>query len=489
MVFRPELHMNALAHLVLVAFVPLALVLFACIRARRAMLAVLAGGALFLPILTLDLPGPLSFGKPEAISYALLMGMILFDGSRLAALRFSGWDAAFIVALIAGPMSSVSSGLGLYDALALLLAFSVQVGIPYLMGKMYLSSSEGLRAALWMFVISGVAYAPFCLYEVRMSPQLHAMFYGNAQHSFQQTMRGGGYRPMVFMSHGLALSLWMAAATVSSFALWRTGTKRGPGGIPMVLVVGGLAVTLLLCKSTGAIALSAVAILALMPGCRRWLVGALLLAVPVYLGLRLFGGGFVESVTADTARLVSDERGRSLQFRFDNEARLLDGLWEHPWFGAGRRDFGGFRDLETGEAKAVVADSYWIISTATQGLLGLFGAIGLIWLPAVRALGWSGGSPAWRSPERLAVCILLMVLIMDSMVNSFVTVTYVALAGGLSQISLREPSHAMVGASTSAPARPGDPRATPAATRPRLVAKERAPRPVSPLRVRGDKRG
>jgi hypothetical protein len=135
-------------------------------------------------------------------------------------------------------------------------------------------------------------------------------------------------------------------------------------------------------------------------------------------------------------------------------------------------------------------DSYWIISTATQGLLGLFGAIGLIWLPAFRALGWGGGLSAWKSPERLAVCILLVVLILDSMVNSFVTVTYVALAGGLSQMSLHDSSRAKVGDGMSAAAGPSKPRSVgPVATQPRLAANERAPRPVSPLRPRGDTRG
>ena len=61
-----------------------------------------------------------------------------------------------------------------------------------------------------MFVLGGLIYVPLCLFEVRMSPQLHNMVYGFAQHSFGQTVRGGGWRPMVFMQHGLAVGLFMS---------------------------------------------------------------------------------------------------------------------------------------------------------------------------------------------------------------------------------------------------------------------------------------
>src|SRR5690606_14617067 len=134
--------------------------------------------------------------------------------------------------------------------------------------------------------------------------------------------------------------------------------------------------------------------------------------------------------------LVSEDRAGSLQFRFDSEALLLNKLWTSPWFGSGGWMFGAVRDADTGEVSSVVVDSYWIIATATRGLVGLFGSIGMLWLPAFRVLGWTGGVSAWRSPERLAACALLTILILDSMVNAFVSPIYIALAGGLSQLPL-----------------------------------------------------
>jgi len=241
----------------------------------------------------------------------------------------------------------------------------------------------------------------------------------------------------------------------------------------------------LLCKSTGAIFLGAVAILALMPGFRRWLLLALILGVPAYLCTRLFGGGFVEGAITDAASLVSEDRAGSLQFRFDSEAQLLAKLWANPWFGSGGWTFGDVRDLETDEVSSVVVDSYWIIAAATRGLLGLLGAVGMLWLPTFRILGCAGGLPAWRSPERLAACALLTILILDCLVNSFVSPIYIFLAGGLSQLPLRESLNPHAGGNMSAIARPpicigrG-----PLTSRSPVAPNERSQRPMTPLRPR-----
>ena len=73
---------------------------------------------------------------------------------------------------------------------------------------------------------AALIYAPLCLLELRLSPQLHRWVYGYHQHDFVQTMRDGGYRPMVFMEHGLMVSFWMAAAALTAFWLWHERTFR-----------------------------------------------------------------------------------------------------------------------------------------------------------------------------------------------------------------------------------------------------------------------
>ena len=67
-------------------------------------------------------------------------------------------------------------------------------------------------------VAGACAYVPLITYELHMAPQLHNRFYGYFQHDFSQTLRGTGYRPMVFMAHGLTLSLFMAFSSVVAVA-------------------------------------------------------------------------------------------------------------------------------------------------------------------------------------------------------------------------------------------------------------------------------
>jgi hypothetical protein len=438
---------NLLSHLVLMAAVPGGVAAFALLPARIAAALVLIAGAMFLPILVLPMPGPLDYGKPEAISFALLAGVLLFDSGRLAAYRPRPLDLVFLAWLVSGPLASISNDLGAYDAFALVLTRLVKWGVPWFVGSLYFGSRDGLRTALWALFLSGLAYVPFCLFEVRMSPRLHAILYGMSQHGFEQTMRGGGWRPMVFMSHGLELSLWMAAATVAGFVLWRARDPllKRPFGLPMPLLVATVGVTLLLCKSTGAILLGAIGVLAAVPLARRWACWCLLVAVPCYIAVRLFGSGVLERSLVEWSQAISEDRAGSLKFRFDNELLLLQRLWQNPVLGAGGWDFGSIIDPETGEMVPITTDSYWIIAVATNGLFGLFAAVGMLWLPAARGLLARGT----MAPERLAASIVLALLVLDSMVNAFVPPFYVALAGALAHVPLRE---AAADGASSAPA-------------------------------------
>jgi hypothetical protein len=479
--------MSALANLVLLGWIPFVLVLFATLRPPIAALATLALGSLFLPNLTIGLPGPVDLGKFEAIGLSLLIGIAVFDSGRLAQFRPRAADLLAVLFLASGSISSLTNDLGGYDAFAVFLNRFVRTAFPYFVGSLYLGSADGLRRALWAFFLSALVYVPFCLYEVRMSPQLHAKVYGFSQHAFDQTMRGGGYRPMVFMSHGLELSLWLAAGTIAGLWLWKSRQKP-PFAMRLGPMVGLVAATLVLCKSTGAIMLAAIGAVALSQPGRRWLCAALLVGVPIYIFSRVFGDGALERQFVEWASLVSDDRAGSLSFRFENEVILLQKLWNNPWFGAGGWNFGYLIDPETAELVPIVTDSMWIIAVATTGIVGLVATTGMLWLPALRGTGLVGGVAAWRSPERLTACIVLTMLVLDSMVNGFAPPLYYAIAGGLARVPLTV-------AAADATAAAGD--EVPAAARARAALRSRADQPqptgwlapsrggVDPLRSRG----
>src|SRR5437870_12226972 len=88
-----------------------------------------------------------------------------------------------------------------------------------------------------------------------LNPQLHLWIYGFRQHSFAQQMRDGGYRPLVFMQHGLMVAMWMAMTTLVGAWLWKSKTVRQIGEVPMYLLVPAMLFTVYLCKSKYAVLL------------------------------------------------------------------------------------------------------------------------------------------------------------------------------------------------------------------------------------------
>ena len=67
---------------------------------------------------------------------------------------------------------------------------------------------------------------PLCLYEIRMSPQLHYLVYGFYPSFFGMSVRFGGYRPTVFLQHGLAVGMWMTSASLVGVWLWYSRASR-----------------------------------------------------------------------------------------------------------------------------------------------------------------------------------------------------------------------------------------------------------------------
>ena len=165
-------------------------------------------------------------------------------------------------------------------------------------------TSRDLEDLVRVIVGYGVVYCLFIAVELRLSPQMHSWVYGYVPHQdFLQVLRWGGYRPVVFMTHGLALALMMFHVTVLATALAKVKITVWKVLKPKTLAAG-LFVVLILCKSTGAI---------LFEMCiRDRILGPLKLASTVYwwvgLALGLWGLGL---------------RIRALRFRVVFEPPLL----------------------------------------------------------------------------------------------------------------------------------------------------------------------
>jgi hypothetical protein len=445
---------TAVVHLVLGVWVVLAIGLFS--RRPTASTVVLLGvlGVLILPEVHLlprvaDAPAALSLPgfkltKPNAISYGLLFGSLLADFRRWQAFRPRWFDLPVVAWCLAPLAASLANDLGAYDGVSQSLSQIATWGIPYLIGRLYLSSAAGLRLLLTGMALGGLFYVPLCLFEMRMSPQLHRIVYGFHQHEFLQALRLGGYRPMVFMQHGLALGMWMVTATLAlAWLYWSKSLTRLtllPGSAPVgaALPLAALGVTTVLCRSTGAMVLGAVgaAVLWLTPLLRtRLLVVALLLAPTVYVTARTVPLWTGEDLVAWVRDNLDEARAESLEFRLKNETVLVDKALERPVFGWG--GWGRMRVYDDSGKDITVADGLWVIALGERGFFGVAALILTVLLPAGLFL-WRVPPRQWAEPvwaPGAASAVLLGLYMTDGLLNAMLNPVFMLLAGGLAGLA------------------------------------------------------
>ena len=130
------------------------------------------------------------------------------------------------------------TGLGVKDAIALVFN-QAMLAVPFVLALSFLRRAEDHREILFALMIAGLIYSLFMLIEVRLSPQLNIWIYGFFQHNFEQMMREGGFRPIVFLYHALWVAFFAMTAVVSAVILMR---RDGEG---RTLWYGGAALYLL----------------------------------------------------------------------------------------------------------------------------------------------------------------------------------------------------------------------------------------------------
>ena len=410
-----------------------AVALCALLPARRAVIAAYIAAWLFLPMYRYPIPGFLDWTKVSATSVSLLLGLMLFDLARLASFRPRWFDLPVLAWCLSPVVSSLANGFGLYDGLSVSLDQVLVWGLPYLLGRLYLGDLDGLRDMALGLFIGGLVYVPFCIFELRMSPQLHAIVYGFHQHSFAQAHRFGGWRPTVFMEHGLMVGMWMSMASLVGIWLWISGTVRSIRGIALPWFLVPLVVTALLCKSVGALVLLAGGVLILV-SIHKFRLRAPLLALgvvaPLYILIRA-PGFWSGSEAVEAARLVSAERAESLETRLKNEDLLAARALERPVFGWG--GWGRSRVADESGTDLAITDGLWIIEFGQRGLFGLAAMLAVFLLPLValaRRLPVRVWTNAWGAPAA-ALATVVALYLLDCIANAMVTPIYALAAGGI----------------------------------------------------------
>ncbi|HEV3027565.1 MAG TPA: O-antigen ligase domain-containing protein, partial [Planctomycetota bacterium] len=335
--------------------------------------------------------------------------------------------------------SSLSNDLGFYDGFTTMFYQSITWGVPYLLGRIYLSELIGMRDLAIGIFMGGLLYVPLCLLEVRLSPQLHTWIYGFFPHdSFDQSLRYGGYRPTVFMEHGLMVAMWMSMASLCGLWLWHSRTLRSLFGIALPWFLVPLLLTTILCKSMGPLVLllvGGIVLLATRWGRTRAFVTALACAPLLYFAVRIPAIWSGDELT-QTAAAVSPDRAKSLQFRLANEDMLLARARLRPLLGWGGWGRARIRDSQGRDIS--VTDGLWIIALGNNGLLGL-GSLAAVLVSPIFGLFRRIPLPAWSHPmaaPAVVLSVMVLLYLIDCVFNDMKNPAYVMAGGGLVGLKL-----------------------------------------------------
>ena len=434
---------NAIASIALLVWPLVTLALFVRLSPERALLASLIGGYLLLPPMPAEFDLPLlpSLNKSTIPSLSVLAAAVMLG--RLRVMQLVPRHPLMLIALAVYLLSPLMTVLGNDDALRYgprlvpglrlaevpgLVIVQFLLVVPLLMARVFLGRGEDHRLLLWAILLGGLAYTLPILIEVRLSPQLNIWTYGYFQHSFSQMIRGDGFRPIVFLYHGLWVAFYVAMAVLAATGLARAA--RGREAVALWGAAAGLGVVLVLCKSLAALLYTMVLapVLALAPR-RLQLFGAAAMAL-LALGYPLLKGADLvpqEQILA-FAESIHPDRAQSVGFRFDNEDMLLERVWERPVFGWGIWGRNQIYDAESGRELSVT-DGRWLVVIGIFGWAGFLAEFGLLAGPVL--LLWWRGRDAALDAASVTLAVILGMNLVDMLPNATLTPLTFLAAGAL----------------------------------------------------------
>lgn len=429
-------------------WIPIVILLFKKFEARLAVVIAFVSGWMFLPVAFFKFPVLPDYTKTTATCVGILAGAWLFDKARFSTVTFSPFDIPMLLYCTAPFFSSVFNGLGAYDGLSAAMYQSITWGLPYYIARIYFSDTDSLRMLAIGIFIGSIVYIPFCWFELIMSPQLHRLTYGYHQHDFLQTLRdGGGYRPMVYMDHGLMTSMWMVLGVfIGTWLLYIGELPPKILKIPSLWLLGILIITTIMMQSMGAITLLVIGLIVLLISTRfkTYIPVIILLSVPtLYAYTRSTGIWDGRNLSGFVEEKISPTRAQSLQFRFDNETILIEKAMQGTFFGWG--GYGRSRVFTEKGKDISVTDGLWIITLGTSGIYGLTSLIIAVQLPVllfimrIRPERWKQSRMA--APAIMA--IFLSIYMIDSLLNAMLNPIYMLFSGGITSMLIQQPAHAL----------------------------------------------
>lgn len=436
---------NTFAYFMLAMWPVVTVVMFRRLPVERAFIWSLLGGYLILPPppAAFDFPLMPPLTKDSLPSLATFLTYVAINGLPRPLLPRTTLGRTLALIFIFSPIATVVTNtepvffgqigikaLGAKDMIALTV-LQFMLLLPFLLARHILGTAKGQRELIMAIFIGGLAYSLPMLAEVRLSPQLNIWIYGYFQHYFEQMIRDGGFRPIVFLYHGLWVAFFAMLAFVAALTLARA--ERSRTALLYFLAALYMFAVLVLCKSLGSLifAVFLAPLVILLPTGMQLRVAAVIAAIAVGYPI-LKGAGLIPvDWMINQAAQINPERAASLQFRMDNEAILMDRAYQKPLFGWGSWGRNHILNSVTGEIETVT-DGRWIILIGIFGWFGFLAEFGLIALPIwLIWLEWKRIKPENVTPYMGPMVLILSVNLIDMIPNATLTTLTWLFAGSL----------------------------------------------------------
>jgi len=380
---------NYFAYIILFSWPLISVLLFKRYKCSEAVVMNVVVGFLVMPVgVSVDLPFIPPLDKESIIAITTFLGAKATYQGKLSLLPTNSVARILLILLLAIPLINVITNteptfngqkwiqsLSFYDGISAVLDRYISL-LPFIVGIQTLKTDDEKLFLFKTIVLGAIFYSALILFEIRMSPQLHNWIYGFFPHSFAQQVRFGGFRAVVFLGHGLTVSMFLFISIASALIL--SVRNEIIIGFKASYIVLYLLLVLFMSKSVAPIIYSVLFIVIIkFLFSRTALITNTLMALVITYPLMSIFNIFPHDYLVEVAGMLSPDRAQSLSFRFFNEAILLEHALEKPLLGWG----GWGRNLFYNST----IDGTWIIVIGVAGLLGFIGFYGLPLVSVLKA--------------------------------------------------------------------------------------------------------
>ena len=421
---------NDFAYFTLLVWPIVSIVLYMKYPVITATFWTIVGGYLLLPVgVEFDFPLIPALDKKSISAVMAFIGCKYIAKQKIRLLPPPSIERKLIILFFLGSVVTVLTnsdaviepnryiaGLTFHDTLSTVISQWLLL-IPFILGLQIIKTHEDQVQVIRLLIVAGLWYSILILFEIRMSPQLHTWIYGFFPHSWTQQLRYGGFRPVVFLGHGLWVSIFifMILGSIVSISKLKMSSFR----FPDTIIIFYFLVLLVLAKGVGSMLLGLILMMGMM-----FFKYDLILKISVVLAttailypLLCIGDLFPHQYLLDSIAAIDASRAESLKYRFDQEAALLERASQKIIFGWG----GWGRSL----LENSVTDGYWVILVGKYGLVGFAAIFGLFFTSVYRAkktveLGGNEAQYQYIAGISLTAALLMIDQIPNASINPII---------------------------------------------------------------------